>query len=125
MKFTKLIMVLSIILFTLLYAQSLDEHKMDCDAGNAQACYQAAETYTSMSYGEKKLNTKKIPQEKVNLYKKSCELGYAEGCTQYAIRYAADDQKNRDKDDAYYFKKACEMGDETGCTMLKMMAFRQ
>lgn len=125
MKIIKYMTLASIILFSVLYAQSFKENSMDCDAGNAQACYQAAEVYTTQTYREKKVALKKIPQEKIDLYKKSCELGYAKGCTQYGMRYAADTQKNRDKDDAYYFQKACDMGDETGCTMLKMMAFRQ
>ena len=125
MKFTKFIAVLSIILFTLLYAQSLEEHKMDCDAGSAEACYQAGELYSSQAYKEKDYNSKKAAHDVATLYKKSCELGYAKGCTAYAMSYAADTQKDPNKDAQYYFKKGCDAGDQTGCTMLKMMIYTQ
>ena len=125
MKFTKFITVLSIILFTLLYAQSLDEHKMDCDAGSAEACYQAGELYSSQASKEKDYDSKKAAHEVATLYKKSCELGYAKGCTSYAMSYAADTKKDLNKDAEYYFKKGCDAGDQTGCTMLKMMTYTQ
>jgi hypothetical protein len=121
----KYIMTFSIIFFTILYAQSLNEDTMDCDAGNAEACYQAAEEHTSKAYKQKDYDSKKSAQKVIGLYKKSCELGYAKGCTTYGMSYAADQQKDPSKDDAYYFQKACEAGDETGCTMLKMMTLRQ
>jgi len=125
MKFTRFITVLSIILFTLLYAQSLDENKMDCDAGSAEACYHAGEFYFSQVYKGKNYNHKKAAHKVAKFYKKSCELGYAKGCTAYAMRYTADIEKDPSKDDAYYFKKACDAGEETSCTLLKMMTLRQ
>jgi len=121
----KYIMTFSIICFTILYAQSLNEHTMDCDAGNAKACYQAAEEYASKAYKQKDYDSKKSAQKVIGLYKKSCGLGYAKGCTTYGMSYAADSEKDPSKDDAYYFQKACDAGDETGCTMLKMMTLRQ
>ena len=125
MKFIKFIAVLSIVLFTLLYAQSLNEHTMDCDAGSAEACYQAGEIYSSQAHKEKNYDKKKVAHDVATLYKKSCELGYAKGCTAYAMSYAADREKDANKDLEYYFKKACDAGDQTGCTMLHMMIYTQ
>ncbi len=125
MKPIKYLMLVSVIFFTVLYAQSFEESYMDCDDGNAEACYQAAETYTSRLHKSTKQEQQKEAQKVIEFYKKSCTLGYAKGCTVYGMQYAADTEKDSSKDDAYYFKKACEAGDETGCTMLKMMTLRQ
>jgi TPR repeat protein len=121
----KYIMTFAIIFFTILYAQSLNEDAMDCDAGDAEACYKVGKLYSSQAHKEKSYDKKKVAHDVATLYKKSCDLGYAKGCTAYAMSYAADQQKDPSKDDAYYFQKACDAGDQTGCTMLKMMAYRQ
>jgi len=117
----KYTLALLTVLFGILYANSFAEESMDCDAGNAEACYQAAEHYTPKAYKGKVIDHNKEAQKVIDLYKKSCTLGYAKGCNQYGMHYAADTNKNPSKNDAYYFKKACDAGDETGCTMLKMM----
>ena len=41
------------------------------------------------------------------------------------MSYAADREKDANKDLEYYFKKACDAGDQTGCTMLHMMIYTQ
>ncbi len=118
-------MALFAILFSILYAQSFTQESMDCDAGNAKACYQEAEAHAFLSHKMKKLDIQKNAQKVIDLYKKSCTLGYAKGCSQYGMHYAADTNKDPSKDDAYYFKKACDAGEQTGCTMLKMMTLIQ
>jgi len=125
MNFTKLVIVLSTVLFTLLYAQSINDYKMDCDAGSAEACYQLGELYASKTYKRTCTNSQNFAQKTIELYKKSCKLGYAKGCTKYGINYAADHKKDPNKNDIYYFQKACDEGDETGCNLLNMMTLRQ
>jgi len=125
MQKIKYIIALFAILFCILYAQSFTENSMDCDAGNAEACYKEAEAYASISYKMKKQDIQRNTQKVIDLYKKSCTLGYAKGCSQYGMRYAADTEKDLGKNDAYYFQKACDGGDLTGCTLLKMMTLRK
>ena len=79
MKFIKFIAVLSIVLFTLLYAQSLNEHTMDCDAGSAEACYQAGEIYSSQAHKEKNYDKKKVAHDVATLYKNLVSLGMQRG----------------------------------------------
>lgn len=98
---------------------------LDCFDGNAEACLKAGEYYSAHAYKQYEKTPKQVAADTATLYKKACDLGSAEGCTKYAMIYAADTQKDAAKNDAYYFKKACDMGDEAGCTMLKMMLFRQ
>jgi TPR repeat protein len=105
----------------LLYASLFESRQTDCDEGDAKACFEAGKTYSQEGYKEKDYDEKKAASKVAALYKRSCELGYAQGCTAYAMSYAADTHKDPDKDARYYFKKACESGDLTGCTMLQMM----
>ena len=65
-------------------------------------------------------NSPETASKAAQLYKKSCELGLAEGCTAYGMHYYADTERDPEKDDLYYFKKGCEGGDEAACTLLKM-----
>jgi len=121
----KYTLALFVILFSILYANSFTKERMDCDAGNAEACYKEAEAYAFTSDKIKKLDIQRDAQQAIVLYKKSCTLGYAKGCSQYGMRYAADTEKDPSKNDAYYFQKACDGGDLTGCTLLKMMTLRK
>jgi TPR repeat protein len=125
MKIFKTLTILHVITLTTLYAQSFEKHEIDCDAGNAQACYEAAKIYSNEAYKEKNYDRSKAANKVAQLYKRSCELGYAKGCTSYAMAYASDMQQETNKDIEYYLQKACEHGDNTGCTMLKMLPSRK
>jgi len=120
----KYIIILILGFFTLLHAYTLEERQIDCNAGDAEACYTAAETYATKAYKVKSYDLNKTSDTVITLYKKSCTLGYAKGCTAYATRYASDRQKDPQKSEEYYFQKACDGGDGTGCTLLNMMALR-
>ena len=124
MILTKYIFIGTLSFFTLLNAQSLEENKIDCDDGNAEACYKAASDYSAHGYKAKGFDAKKSGNIVARYYKKSCDFGYAKGCTAYAMNYTADTEKDTTKSEAFYFQKACDGGDETGCTMLKMMSMR-
>lgn len=105
-----------------LEAQPFHNLTIDCDDGNAKACYEAAKKYSGNSYKAKGQENQKVANSVAKLYKKSCELGYAKGCTESGIHYASSTEKEMGKSEKYYFQKACDAGDETGCTMLKMMS---
>jgi len=105
----------------LLYASLFETRQIDCGEGDAKACFEAGKAYSQEGYKEKGYDEKKAASKVASLYKRSCELGYAEGCTAYAMSYGADAHKDPDKDARYYFRKACESGDPTACTMLMMM----
>lgn len=121
---TKYICIATLSFFALLNAQSFTDNKIDCADGNAQACYDAASNYSAHGYKVKRLDSKKAGNIVARFYKKSCDLGYAKGCTAYAMNYTSDIEKDTTKSEAYYFQKACDGGDETGCTMLEMMSMR-
>ena len=106
---------------TILIANAFEEKRIDCDDGHAKACLEAGKIYSAQAYKAENHNKEKAASEVASLYKRSCNLGQAEGCTAYAMSYPADKEKDPDKDAKYYFKKGCDGGDKTGCTMLKMM----
>jgi hypothetical protein len=106
-------------------AQSFVEYWIDCDAGNAKACFGAGKIHSAPAYKEKNYDSAKAANEVAMFYRKSCELGYARGCTAYAMSYAADREKDPSLNMQYYLQKACDGGDDRGCTMLKMMPIRQ
>ncbi|MCK5685423.1 sel1 repeat family protein [bacterium] len=117
------ILMLSLGVSVTMNAQSFDEKMIDCVEGNAKACLNAGKIYSAQAHKEKDYDREKAASKVASLYKKSCNSGYAEGCTAYAMSYAADQEKNPHKDARYYFQKACDGGDTTGCTLLKMMPF--
>jgi len=121
MKNINFIVLFSLCFFTLLNAQTFEENKMDCDAGHAQACYDAAKTYSTDGYKEKNYDSTKASHKVATLYKKSCELGYAQGCTEYAMIYTADQDRDPTKSMRYYLQQGCDSGDSKGCTILYMM----
>ena len=102
-------------------AKSFKKIEAGCNAGNAKACYDAGNIYSAEAYKKKGYKEDEAAFKIALFYKKSCNLGYAEGCTAYAMSYAADKEKNSEKDARYFFQKGCDGGDKTGCTMLKMM----
>lgn len=119
----KTLLIVSIILCVVfLKAEPFNNKTIDCDDGNAKACYDAASDYSVNGYKAKSADSQKVTNIVVKLYKKSCELGYPKGCTAFGMHYAASNEKDVGKDEKYYFQKACDAGDETGCTMLKMMS---
>ncbi len=121
MKSIRLIIALWVGSLAMLNAQSFEEHRIDCDAGNAKACYDAGKIHSAQAYKEQDYDSGKAAREVALYYKRSCELGHAEGCTAYAMSYAADRKKDPSRDARYYFQKGCDGGDDRGCTMLKMM----
>ena len=94
---------------------------LDCFDGSAEACYRAGQYYSNQPHTAPDSQPEQAASDVANLYKKSCELGYAQGCTAYAMIYSADQEKDAQKPTRYYFNKGCEGGDFTACTMLKMM----
>jgi len=98
---------------------------MDCLDNNAQACFLAGDYYSKEHHKENKQQKEIAANDVAALYKRSCELGYAKGCTAYAMIYEADSQKDPKKSAKYYFNKACEGGDFSACTMLKMMPSKE
>ncbi len=108
-----------------LNAQSFEEKVIDCDAGNAKACHDAGKIYSAEAFKGKDYDSATAASWVASYYRKSCDLGYAEGCTAYAMIYAADREKDLGQDARYYFQKGCDGGDEKGCTILKMMPSKQ
>ena len=115
---------ISILIFVLpivISANTFEESVLDCDAGNAEACYSAGKFHSSHAYKNNNYDSSIAAAKVSSYYKKACNLGYIKGCTAYAMSYASDTNKDPEKNARYYFQKACDGGDDTGCTMLKMM----
>ncbi len=108
-----------------LNAQSSEENARACGKGNAKACYNVGKIYSAEAYKEKNYDSATAASRVASFYRKSCDLGYAEGCTAYAMIYAVCREKDPGRDARYYFQKGCEGGDEKGCTILKMMPSEQ
>ncbi len=121
MKLITWVLMLSLGASAILHAKTFDEKRIDCDEGHAKACLDVGKIYSSQAYKEKNYDRGKAASKVASLYKKSCNFGYAEGCTAYAMIYTADKEKNPHKDARYYFQKGCDGGDDTACTMLNMM----
>lgn len=116
---SKILLIAS--LFNLLAANS-ENIAILCSEGSADACLQAAKTYSASTPPVKDPEIyRKHLADIAHFYKKACLLGNAEGCREYAMHYAADPQKDPAKSAADYFDQACQMGDFTACTLLKMM----
>ena len=118
-------LLLSAAAVTVINANDYAKKLLDCNDGSAQACLEAGKIYSAEGYKEKDYNQTKGAAKVTALYKRSCELGLAEGCTAYAMIYTADTHKDPNKDARYYFQKGCDGGDLSACTMLKMMPERQ
>ena len=95
----------------------------DCFDGSAKACLDAGKYYSAEGYKENK-DPKEVSANVAAFYKRACDLGRAEGCTAYAMIFAADTQKDPKKDAQYYFQKGCDGGHTPGCTLLKMLKER-
>jgi len=121
MKKILYLLLLSLSVAIILNANVFEDTLINCDENNAEACLNAGKIYSAQAYKEKDYNREKADSKVASFYKKSCDLGYAEGCTAYAMSYPAHIEKNPNKDARYYFKKACDGGDEIACSMLKMM----
>jgi len=93
----------------------------DCFDGSAEACYRAGQYYSNQPHTAPDSQPEQAASDVANFYKKSCELGYAKGCTAYAMIYSADKEKDPQKTARDYFNQGCEGGDRPACTMLKMM----
>jgi len=121
MKKLQYILMVSFGISLVLYANTFNETIIDCNDGNAKACLEAGKTYSAEGYKEKDYDEKEAASQVASLYKRACYLGSAEGCTAYAMSYAANRDEDPKKDARYFFKKGCDGGDDIGCTMLKMM----
>jgi TPR repeat protein len=108
-----------------LYAETFEENVRGCDDGNAKACYDAGNTYSAEAYKEKDYQSAVAASKVASFYKKSCNLGYAEGCTAYGMSYAADKNKDPQENAGYYFQQGCDGGDVTGCNLLNFSPFNQ
>lgn len=103
-----------------LNAESFEENAIVCNKGDAKACYDAGKIYSAEAYKEKDYDSAVAASKVASFYRKSCDLGYAIGCTAYGMSYAADKNRNAEKDVKYYFQKGCDGGDPTGCSLLKL-----
>ena len=123
-KFVKKIawmLMLSLGVSVMLSAKAFEEKIIDCAEGHAEACFKAGRIYSSEAYKEVDYNRDQAAEKVAQFYLRSCELGFAQGCTNYAMMYTADSQRDASKDARYYFQKGCDGGDDTGCSMLKML----
>jgi hypothetical protein len=114
------ILVLVMIVSSFVLANTFKENQSACESSDAKACYEAALTYSAEAYKEEGYSQAKAAAKVATLYKKSCSLNYAPGCTAYGMSYAADTNKDPQKNAQYYFQKGCDGGDEAGCNLLKL-----
>ena len=91
----------------------------DCESGEAKACLKAGRLY-SLNPENAEYSFSDAASIAAQFYKRSCELGYAKGCTAYGMHFYGDKTRDPKKGDLYYFKKGCDGGDQAGCTLLKM-----
>jgi TPR repeat protein len=112
---------INLFICSLTLLMGVDTHYELCKGGDAKACFKAAKEISLMQIKSTSSSSiENTASKAAQLYKKSCELGYIEGCTAYGMHFYADTAKDPQKDDLYYFKKACDGGDQVGCTLLKM-----
>ena len=107
-------------------AESIDNNLFEsyviaCEDGDAEACFKAGQVYSSEAHKELDYDRDQAAEKVAHFYLRSCEFGFAQGCTAYAMSHTADSQQDSNKDARYYFQKGCDGGDDTACTMLKMM----
>jgi len=121
MKILTWAFLLSLGISAMLYANVFEEKTLDCDAGHAKACLEAGKIYSAQAYKAKNYDKEQAASKVASLYKKSCHLGDAKGCTAYALIYTADTKKDHQKNAQYYLQKGCDGGDDIACTTLKMM----
>ncbi len=106
---------------TFLAADMLDSSIVACDAGDAVACYGAGKSYSLEGYKKTTANNAETAGRVASYYKKSCDLGYAKGCTAYGTIYGADKKGDSQLDAAYYFELGCDGGDMTACNILRLI----
>lgn len=104
--------------FIFLNAESFQKSADACEEENAGACYDAGRIYSAEAYKYKNYDRIEAASKVASFYKKSCELGYAQGCTAYGMSYAADKNRDTQKDALYYFRKGCDGGDQAGCSLM-------
>ena len=91
-----------------------------CENDDAEACFKAGRVYSSEGHKEADYHQETAATKVAQFYLKSCELGFAKGCTEYGMMFNADTQRDESKDSKYYFEKACDGGDAAGCNLFKM-----
>ena len=91
-----------------------------CENEDSEACFKAGQIYSSEAYKELDYDRDQAAEKVAQFYLKSCELGFAQGCTAYGMNYTSDSQRDTNKDAKFYFEKGCEGGDTAGCTLFQM-----
>ena len=91
-----------------------------CENEDAEACFKAGQIYSSEAYKEPDYQQEQAAEKVAQFYLRSCELGFAQGCTAYGMNYTSDSQRDSSKDAKFYFEKGCEGGDAAGCTLFQM-----
>ena len=108
-----------------IYAKTFDECSLNCSNNDAEACFQAAKVYVTEVSKIKNVQQVNINKKIAQLYKKSCELGYAKGCMSYAMNFRKDLEKDSKLDSLYYFQKACDLGEDAACNVVQMKQFKK
>ena len=119
MKTHFIILILLTLLSAIFADASFQKFADACKNGDAIACLKAGDLYSSDPENAK-LDASDAASIAASYYKRSCDLGYAKGCTAYGMHFYADTERDSNKSDIFCFKKGCEGGDKIGCTLLKM-----
>lgn len=93
----------------------LGDCEQQCEAKESTSCSHAGTLY---------LKSKQDPAQGGKLYARSCELGYAAGCSNLGVLHAGG--KGVAQDDgkaAQLFEQACDGGDAIGCFNLASMTY--
>jgi len=109
--------ILIALLLSGLKAGILETRLKACNDGNAKKCWEVADMY-SFGMGVDKADAAKT----IQYYRKSCDMGYQEGCISLGMRYILGQgiKQNYSKGIDLY-KKACNLGHSDGCNNLGFM----
>jgi membrane associated rhomboid family serine protease len=97
-------------------ARAVELEALDCDRGDADACFQAGLLYDFARGVERQ------GERAAGYYEKACDGGQAPGCNNLGVMYArgADRPKDRAAAEALY-EKACKAGNAKGCENLEAL----
>ena len=106
-----------LLFFSGLNAGILDMRLKACNEGNAKKCWEVADMY-SFGMGVDKVDIFKT----IKYFKKSCEMGYQEGCVSLGMRYILGQGVKQDYSKGIdLYRKACDAGHSGGCNGLGFM----
>jgi TPR repeat protein len=119
----KIFFTVSVILCTISAKETAAfvEYAMACDEGNPEACYKAGKIYSANAHTFKDYTAAKASERTAYFYKRSCNLGYAPGCTAYGMSYASDKSHDPQKSPQYYFQKLARVGISPDAIFLKVV----